>query len=764
MALRQCVIWLLTLIMLVGSTYAFAVKADPDSLSSGLDLSPFLEIIEDVEHSYSFEQIQSEQFAHLWRAVGSEVYRAPNTKTKIWFKFTIDWQDHSDTLAVLFVWLPPPMVDQFSILVPSVDQSFRLINTGTNLPHASRDIDNQLYAFKLALSRNKQHTIYGYIDNINGAIPAALPLYLYSEASYKQLEENTIIVSVILYSVVGAILLYNCCLFLTLRSPIYGMYLVFLVTVVITCMFSDGTLLRWAFPENPLLAKRVGIANAAISLTAYCTFVFTAINGKKYWPQLKSIYHTVVGIGIFIFLHNTLAANLPLAANITQGYALIVLLFTLVLIILAVRRRQPTTRYILLAEVMTISGSLSYVFMIHDVLPYNWISYWGIHWGSIFESILLSLALAAQTQLLRRQVIENFHKYEHLYENSLQGLFQFCLRSQTLKCNNSLATLLGFESKEVLMANGRLDKYQLDFWNQPELSANLFQTGHISNYEIQIYRYDNNDKIWVSIDMRLIDDKEGNPSFVEGSITNIDEHKLKEQEEKLREQAQQLALENLHKSSVSKKEFLSTISHELRTPMNGIVGYLELLKEETLDFDVKMHHDNLGIYAGEMMSLVDRILHLTEMQAGNLSSDDSTKEQEKVISEKPITTDDKDARNANILIVEDNITNQKILAALVNKFGHQSTNAINGIEALNVLAKSHYDLILMDCQMPKMDGFEATRNIRAGIGNHSDVPIIAVTANVMDNDINRCFECGMNDYLAKPINKSLLQNKLNQWL
>ncbi len=117
------------------------------------------------------------------------------------------------------------------------------------------------------------------------------------------------------------------------------------------------------------------------------------------------------------------------------------------------------------------------------------------------------------------------------------------------------------------------------------------------------------------------------------------------------------------------------------------------------------------------------------------------------------------------MLVEDNLVNQKIAISLLQNIGYSVALALNGNEAVNQCDNSKFDAILMDCQMPLMDGYEATVAIRAGVSENNSTPIIAMTANVMSGDREKCLDVGMNDYLPKPINnislKSILEKHIN---
>ena len=120
-------------------------------------------------------------------------------------------------------------------------------------------------------------------------------------------------------------------------------------------------------------------------------------------------------------------------------------------------------------------------------------------------------------------------------------------------------------------------------------------------------------------------------------------------------------------------------------------------------------------------------------------------------------------KNLKILLVEDNITNQKVALMVMKKNGYRADAVNNGREALDALKRKHYDLVLMDVQMPVMDGFTATRAIRSSGQGYHNVPVIAMTANAMKGDREKCLEAGMDDYLPKPIVPQHLFDMLAKW-
>jgi CheY-like chemotaxis protein len=121
-----------------------------------------------------------------------------------------------------------------------------------------------------------------------------------------------------------------------------------------------------------------------------------------------------------------------------------------------------------------------------------------------------------------------------------------------------------------------------------------------------------------------------------------------------------------------------------------------------------------------------------------------------------------DYEGRRALLVEDNRINQKVGAALLRKLGFEVDVVGNGVEAVRAATDCRYDVVLMDCQMPRMDGLEATRCIRALPDASSSAPIIAMTAHAMEADRQKCLDAGMNDYLSKPVSLDKLRKVVTE--
>jgi CheY-like chemotaxis protein len=176
--------------------------------------------------------------------------------------------------------------------------------------------------------------------------------------------------------------------------------------------------------------------------------------------------------------------------------------------------------------------------------------------------------------------------------------------------------------------------------------------------------------------------------------------------------------------------YLADVGQDLKNSATTIVERTKSLMSSTLSDKQRLELDSIQDCAETLICLLNEGLEDT----GATSS----------VKTAPM-------ESPRVLVVDDNRINQKVAGALLQSLKFTCEFANDGVEALDAVQASQFDVILMDIQMPRMDGLEATRQIRALGGRYASIPIVAVTANAMLNDKIKCLDAGMNDLLAKPI-------------
>jgi len=190
------------------------------------------------------------------------------------------------------------------------------------------------------------------------------------------------------------------------------------------------------------------------------------------------------------------------------------------------------------------------------------------------------------------------------------------------------------------------------------------------------------------------------------------------------------------------------------------------LREHGLDGWITKPLDDLRLRRA--MCQVDRLRELSEGVPGarrELPSESAAVDGARPTTLPAIPECAPEADVLEVLLAEDNLVNQRVAVLSLRKLGCRVTTSINGVQAVEALGRQEFDLVLMDCQMPLMSGYDATRKIRAAEERESRprLPIIALTANAMKGDRDKCLDSGMDDYLAKPVRKDELREVLERW-
>lgn len=200
----------------------------------------------------------------------------------------------------------------------------------------------------------------------------------------------------------------------------------------------------------------------------------------------------------------------------------------------------------------------------------------------------------------------------------------------------------------------------------------------------------------------------------------------------------------------------SALGHDLRTPMTVVIGASELLLEGQLDPEQRLAAENVHRSGQELLGVIDQMLaDVTERSRSTPPPRAMTPIGFRLGAESEVH---------RVLLAEDNEFNRMLIERVLRTLNCEVDLAPSGREAVRKFHQGKYDLVLMDCHMPDLDGLEATRQIRAVEGPARHVPILAITAGTVPGVRQACLQAGMDDFIAKPFSLSTLRRKASHWL
>ncbi len=260
---------------------------------------------------------------------------------------------------------------------------------------------------------------------------------------------------------------------------------------------------------------------------------------------------------------------------------------------------------------------------------------------------------------------------------------------------------------------------------------------------------------WHHIDCRPLQDP------VTGAISVL----LNERDvtDRVEAEAARAAAEQKAAMAEARQRFLTEMSHELRTPLNAVLGFSALLSEAGLASAQQDHVGRIHAAGERLATVVEQMIGLSQLEDWNGGVEPTADSAPGDVEESPIAADEDEGRAMRVLYVDDNDSNRALISALLAMQGIVCETADDGAQGLAAASRGDWDVILMDIQMPVMDGVEAARRIRLLDDEASAVPIIAVTANTLDEQLAAYADVGMNDCVGKPVKAPELLTKLFEW-
>jgi PAS domain S-box-containing protein len=447
--------------------------------------------------------------------------------------------------------------------------------------------------------------------------------------------------------------------------------------------------------------------------------------------------------------------------------------------------------------------------------------------SEIFESYVIQLIMSTllffgtlffTLHMIRSRQVLNNEKHDQAMINDTIGeaIYVMDADGYIKQINKGFTEILGYRPDEVI---GKIPHYTFHYHNDgspiPIEDCPIHQSiskeqkytgeqyyqhkdGHTMRVEININQFTGTDgRIAAVSAFRDITERRRMSDELEQHRQNL-EHIISERTNQL-----EIAKETAEAATQAKSDFLANMSHEIRTPMNAIVGMSQLALQTSLTPRQKDYLEKIYISSKSLLLIINDILDFSKNEAGKLIIEKTEFNLEEIlenvitlsiekITQKGVElfyTVHEDVpesligdpvrqnnnylfiqpnkfhfKSVHVLLVEDNELNQQIACELLNHVGISITLAKNGALALQHIQESNFDLVLMDIQMPVMDGLTASRKIRNLKGTFQKIPIIAMTAHAMTGDRDKSLNAGMNDHIIKPIDPKELYACLAKWI
>ncbi|MBU1172351.1 MAG: response regulator [Proteobacteria bacterium] len=775
---RNRIIFRLYIIFILLIISSAAQAAPPAQLKPGIgkyDLALHTDILEDPQGDLTLEQVSSPAYANQWVQNQQATPNFSFSDSVYWLRINLS----SDMQIQKKWWLEVAFAlqDYIDCYVLHEGDVLSVVHTGDRLPFNSRIVDYRNFLFELDISPKETRQIYLRLSSHDG-LHEPCPIILWDHQSFALANGVRNLGMGLYFGIMVAMAIYNLFIFLSVRDHAYAYYVVYITGFLVWLATYYGYSFQYLWPNSPNWGNQVIIVSSSFWSIFMIQFVRFFLDTKRLVPRYDILSKVAISGLIFnIFFCFTGPYVIGLKILVCLGIPLSIA--AIATGISCFRSGYRPARYFLLAWTTLLLSILIFVLKITGVLPATFLFEKSIQIGSAIEVILLSLGLADRINVLKTEkaiaqrdaivAIESSLKLKNDFitsishelrtpMNAIIGGLEVAQKHPSGPLKSTLDIIQGGASDMMNLVNDILTHTEIQS-DRLTIQSNNIAIQPILKSLCGIYEYfceTRGLQLNWQVDATL-------PKWI-----CIDEEKLVIILSKL--------LDNAIKFTEQGQVTLNITCDRSTVPWQCIcvvkdtgIGIAREKQVHIFDSFTQSEGGFQRRYGGLGIGL-SICKKLTEALGGELRHESVLGQGSTFTVILPIETGvepliEKNTHRASgdlpILVVEDNIANQKVMMKLLEKIGYKSLIANHGQEALDVLEKEAVSLILMDLQMPVMDGFTCTAKIRERDDQLKNIPIIAVTANLMDADKTRCTECGMNDFLKKPIKLDLLRKSLS---
>ena len=789
--MRCIFFWLLCLLPALAGAVEF------DETTTRLPLGDTMHVFEDMRGDASIVDVTSPALQGSFRQHHQAVLNAGYSRSVFWLRLDLQYSPRTQAGGAhpWYLELAYPPLDHLELYLPDDAGGYRLAQrTGDALPFSSRQIKQNNYLFELDLPPGQSQRIYLRLES-QGSMQA--PLTLWSPQAYLEYQPKRIYVLGIIYGVLLVMLIYNLFIYLSVRDTSYLYYILYIASFGLYQVSVNGAGIEYFWPNNPWWANAATPFLIGSAAFFGCQFARSFLHTAEHSPWVDRLLLLMMICG---------AAVMALALTASYGVALrmatyLALLFTVVIFsagMLAWMRGMRVARYFIFAWSAFLVGGITNTLMVLGYLPNLFLTMYASQIGSALEVGLLSLALAdrinamkeerarilqqasSELELLNRELADNSRLKDeflatvtHELRTPMNGVIGSLELMQTVKLDVELEqyqkTAAGSARDMMRMVNDILALTELQAGKlyprrEPFSLRGLFD-GLRAQYSPRAT--EKGLEFIVELDDSLPDTLEGDAGKLAQSIGYLLDN----------------AIKFTHQGHVTLRVSAGgplTANMPLRIEvLDSGIGFSVpasgnlYQRFKQLDGSMTRQYGGLGIGLAICRQLVDLLggtlrHHSTPGHGSSFELDVQLNLPVQVrepgaVRRRVGGMPQRRPEQCTVLVVEDNAINQLVTRGMLLKLGYRVRTADNGVEALEMLRSEPIDAVLLDCQMPVMDGFATCRALR-GLPGCAELPVLAITAHSHSGDRERCLAAGMSDYLAKPVKFVELQTLLHDWV
>ncbi|WP_445454753.1 7TM diverse intracellular signaling domain-containing protein [Flavobacterium sp. 25HG05S-40] len=726
----------------------------------------------------SFEQIRTIR-AFQFLPMEKENRDFGFTNHNIWVRFQLK-NTTNEPLNYYFE-TARPITDVAELFVIKQDNSVSKFISGDAIPFDQRSYKVRKTIFKISLAPQELQQFYLHVKSDGEQL--SMPMVLHSSENI--LEESSF--EQFIFGFFYGILLIAAILYLffyfAMRDKTFFFYSMYVVFIGLLQFSIDGYFYKFVTPQSGWFSLHAVIIFASLASFFLGCYAQVYLKIKQFNTTINKAFYVVYGIDLLLIISLFIIPDHAYAYPIANGLGLILLLLIIASQFIILLRTKKIDRFFATGIFFLIAGFVVFILKNFGVLPINFLTENGSKLGTGMEVIFLSLSMANLIRNLKneREELQTLALQKAEEMNELKSYFlsniSHELRTPLNAILNTAKSMANDSQDEQIQNGSQIIKYStysllnsvndiLDFSkiekNEIKLELSEFDLVKTVEHIATNFSREAKDK---GLEFTFIkgDDL---PQLVKGDIArlsqilqNILSNGLKFTNEGFVKFKLEAKKGKDHKTKIT---FIVSDTG-VGISKEKINSIFDSFSQEGINNKRKFGGLGLGLYI---------VKHLVNLHDGKIKVDSTiglgtvctiSLDYETVAIKKEIETaaapSDYDLNGKAILVVEDNAMNQMVIKMITKKWLNTTVDfANNGQEGVQKLMEKDYDIILMDLQMPIMDGYEATIAIRNGEAGEDkkSIPIIALTADVMETTKTRVIEIGMNKYLSKPVDKDTL--------